>query len=313
MKNTNGHKEQKQGELQASSLEAVRERVEGLWQQAMSNRTSGREELAAAKANRAKAETERQLVANAALDVTKKTCDELIREAEKRLANAKEAESKARKKHTEAQKEWEQAKKESNEACSYRDKAVAEVESYRETVTAEADSYSTKVRSEADAYRERVMAEAETCRETTLAGAQEETQRIREEAREMAAQECAELKRHAGHEIQTVLAEIDTMKQAAQEELEAQRIYTQAASLNAMTTDLQSRMMEQVDKALADNDGSDTNDAPVEQEQTWEPGDVVKADVPVVVAMANGHQNGTSTEHKETKRRPRRSKKNKDT
>ena len=312
MKNMNGHKEQKQGELQANSLEEVRERVEGMWQQAMSNRSSGREELAAAKANRAKAETERQLVANAALDVTKKTCDELIREAENRLANAKEAESKAGKKHTEAEKEWEQAKKESNEACSYRKKAVAEVEGYRETVTAEADSYNTKVRSEADAYRERVTAEAETCRETMLAGAQEETQRIRDEAREMADQECAELKRHVSQEIQTVLSEIDNMKQAAQEELEAQRIYTEAASLRTMTTDLQSQMMERVDKALAENEGSDTNDAPVEQDEIWEPGDVVKADVPVVVAMANGHQNGTPTNHKETKRQPRRSKKNKD-
>ena len=32
MKNMNGHKEQKQGELQANSLEAVREGVEGMWQ-----------------------------------------------------------------------------------------------------------------------------------------------------------------------------------------------------------------------------------------------------------------------------------------
>ena len=71
----------------------------------MNNRSSGREELAAAKANRAKAETQRQLVANAALDVNEHTCDELIREAEDRLANAKEAESKAGEKHTEAKKE----------------------------------------------------------------------------------------------------------------------------------------------------------------------------------------------------------------
>ncbi len=156
------------------------------------------------------------------------------------------------------------------------------------------------------------MAEAETCRETMLAGAQEETQRIRDETREMADQECAELKRHVSQEIQTVLSEIDNMKQAAQEELEAQRIYTEAASLRTMTTDLQSQMMERVDKALAENEGSDTNDAPVEQDEIWEPGDVVKADVPVVVAMANGHQNGASTNHKETKRRPKRYKKNKD-
>ena len=189
---------------------------------------------------------------------------------------------------------------------------MAEVQGYIETVTAEADPYNTKVRSEADAYRERVMAEAETCRETMLAGSQEEAQRIREEARAMVDQECAELKRHVSHEIQTVPSEIDNMKQAAQEELEAQRIYTEAASLKAMMTDLQSEMMERVDKAMAENEGPDTTDAPMELDEIWEPGDVVKADVPVVVAMANGHQNGTSINHKETKRRPKRYKKNKD-
>ena len=75
-------------------------------------------------------------------------------------------------------------------------------------------------RSEAGSYRERVMVDA-----------QQQAQEILERARSEAQSECQQLKEQAWQEAQKVMARVEVMKSAAQEELEAQRIYTESARL----------------------------------------------------------------------------------
>lgn len=52
---------------------------------------------------------------------------------------------------------------------------------------------------------------------------------------------------------------IDTIRSAAQEELEAQRIYAEAATIKAMSRDVQSQVMGSVDRALYDGSGQDVD------------------------------------------------------
>ena len=55
-----GNMEEQQESREVFSLDVSRERVESLWRQVLSQKSSGRADLAAAKASRAQAEMERQ-------------------------------------------------------------------------------------------------------------------------------------------------------------------------------------------------------------------------------------------------------------
>ena len=96
---------------------------------------------------------------------------------------------------------------------------------------------------EADGYRERVTAETDRYHEKVMAEAQEEAQRLREEDRAAALRECEELKRHVTYEVQAILGEVDAIRAAAQEELEAQRIYAEAANIKALSQEARSRVL----------------------------------------------------------------------
>ena len=202
-------------------LEDSRDQVESLWRQALNHKSSSQSDLAAAKANRARAEMERHRISNAALEATREACGELIAKAERQLTRAMEAETEAEKRLAESDNTLNQAK---------------------------------MARSEADSYSERVMAEA-----------QKEAQRIRDEASSATLRECADLKRNVTYEVQCILEEIETLRTAAQEELEAQRIYAEAATINAMSQDVRVQVRERVDKVLSGKNGSDVDAAFLEE------------------------------------------------
>ena len=105
-----------------------------------------------------------------------------------------------------------------------------------------------------------------------------EAQRIREEARAAALQECNELKRHVTNEVQAILDEIEAIRGAAEEELEAQRIYAETANIKAMTHDVRTNVVESVeavfgqDRALAEDSPSVDMEEPVVEAQAAQPG-----------------------------------------
>ena len=215
-------KDEQQDALQNIEMEVSRERVESLWRQVLNQKSSARADLAVARASRAKAEMERQRISNEALEATREACRQLIAETEQKLATARQAADDAASKLAEREKELQQAQAERSEA-----------ERYRDRVTAEADS-----------YREKVLAET-----------QQEAHRIREEARSGALHECQELKRHVTYEVQSILAEVDSIRAAAQEELEAQRIYSETANLKATTEEVRAQVLGNVNRAT--EQGSD--------------------------------------------------------
>ena len=137
--------------------------------------------------------------------------------------------------------------------------ARSEAESYREKTMAEANSNRDRVMAEADRYHEKVMAEA-----------QEEAQRLREEARAAALRECEELKRYVTYEVQAILGEVDAIRAAAQEELEAQRIYAEAANIKALSQDARSRVLRADQSTRGEESASLTDVASLEESGAWE-------------------------------------------
>ncbi len=70
MANTDEGKEEKKEPLDDFSLAVPRERVESLWRQVLTQRSTGRSDLAAARASRSKAELERRRIYHEALEAT---------------------------------------------------------------------------------------------------------------------------------------------------------------------------------------------------------------------------------------------------
>ena len=229
-----GNEEEREQTPETFSLEVSRERAESLWRQVMGQKSSGRPDLAAARASRAKAEMERQRVSQEALDATSEACKQIIEETEKQLTKAKEAQDQAEQKLAEAETHVKQAQMAQSEAYDYREKILAEAESQRVNVMAEADSYRTKV----------------------MADTEKDVQRLHDEARAAALQECEDLKRHVTYEVQAILAEVDAIRAAAQEELEAQRIYAETANIKATSLEVRAQVMGRVDKAVNENTAS---------------------------------------------------------
>ena len=79
-------------------------------------------------------------------------------------------------------------------------------------------------------------AEAERARERMLAEAEEKAQKIVDKARTATQEEVSELKRRALEEIKGIMARVDSIRVAAEEELETQRILTNIAKLKATST-----------------------------------------------------------------------------
>ena len=165
------------------------------------------EQLALSQASRVHAEAERQRVAKGIVDATREACQKLIADGEKVLKKAKRLEVEAERKHQAAETAIEKAN----------------------TLRAEVDAYSQKVKSEADAFR----ADADSHAERAVAEAQQQAQEILERARSAAQRESAELKEQAAFRAKQMLGQAQVIRAAAQEELEAHRIYVEAARLNA--------------------------------------------------------------------------------
>lgn len=251
------------------SMEVSLDRVESLWRQALSQRSSSKSDLSAARASRAKAEMERQRISTVSLEATREACKELIAEAERQQVKAKQEEGEAGKKLAEAQEHMEQAHMVRAEADSYREQMKAEGDTYREEIKAEVDGYREQMKADADVYREKTMSDADTHKEKVVSEAQQESQRIREESRAAALQECDDLKRHVTYEVQCILSEIDAIRTAAGEELEAQRIYAEAATIKTMSQDVRSEIMESVERSMGEWTATHDEEMPQSEETSW--------------------------------------------
>ena len=104
-----------------------------------------------------------------------------------------------------------------------------------ETARAQVERERQQVETELGRAKE-TRAEAERARERMLAEAEEKAQKIVDKARTATQEEVSELKRRALEEIKGIMARVDSIRVAEEEELETQRILTNIAKLKATST-----------------------------------------------------------------------------
>ena len=158
--------------------------------------------LEQAQALKSEAEKYRSQVQRQSVEATEELCNQMREEAEE------EADA-ARRLRTQAEEKW----------------SGAHAELERATVS----------REEADAYMAAVRTEAEDYRRTVMLQADEETKRIRGEARTEANTSVAIQKERVDEDIRRAMAGIEKMQQAVQAELEAQQAFTEALRMKALS------------------------------------------------------------------------------
>lgn len=205
------------------------------------------EQLNLARVSRSQAESARQRIANEILEATKEVCQKLVSDGEQTLAKARHLEAEAQQKHVEVESHLEAAQSAKSDAEAHAKKVKAEAEQQAQKKLDQAQT----TRSEADAYREQLLVdvqqqvqaelsqaqavrdEADSYRDKVMAEAEKQAQEVLHNARAAAEKECSEMKQRASVESQKMLSEAQLIKAAADEELEAQRIYVEASRLEA--------------------------------------------------------------------------------
>jgi len=87
------------------------------------------------------------------------------------------------------------------------------------------------IRAEAESYRARIMAEVD-----------QEAKEFIDQAKSTTDKECLTLRTQAAQEAQRILGQVELMKTAVQEELETQKIYTDAARIKVSSDELLSKL-----------------------------------------------------------------------
>ncbi|MDA1219722.1 MAG: DUF3179 domain-containing (seleno)protein [Chloroflexi bacterium] len=228
------------------------------------------EQLTKAKASRVHAETVRQKIASEIMAATKRLYQTLVEEGEQTLEQAKTLEAEAELKMLEAQRELQHAQNIRQESDSYRQKVINQTKEQSEemlqqsqTIKAEAVAFREKLlfeikqqaaqeldlakssRIEADAYRERVIAQTQRQADETI-----------NRALLTAEQEGKEIKQKHAIEAQRVLAQAELIKAAAEEQLQAQCLYAEAANLQSESREILDQARSQANQEKISSDAS---------------------------------------------------------
>lgn len=206
-----------------------------------------KEQLARAKAVRVHAEAARQKICSEIMDASKRLYRNLVAEGEQALERARNLEAAAELNMQESQQELQRSQILRQEADAYRKKVLTQSNHQSQEIIQQADA----IKAEAVAYREKLLLEikqqadlqldqardrridADAYRERAIAQAQRQANNTLERSRLTAEQVGSEIKLRYDMEARDLLARAELIKAAAEEQLEAQRIYADAASLQS--------------------------------------------------------------------------------
>ena len=195
----------------------------------------------------------RELVRSLLLDPSDEQTEKLLRQmlvlegfSRDQLAAAKVSRAEAERAREQAEAEIVQT---TRELCDHlRTEAQRELDRARE-LKAEAERTQLAVQRELERAKE-LRTGAESYREKIVAEAQKQAQEILDHARALAEEERADLKRQALEEIKKILTDIDTIRAAAQEQIEAQRILTSVAQMRAASSALAAQVPGKPESAM---------------------------------------------------------------
>jgi hypothetical protein len=181
------------------------------------------------------------------MDASKRLYQNLVAEGEQALERARNLEAAAKLNVQESQQELQRSKSLRQEAEAYRKNVIAESNQRSQAILQQAEA----IKAEAVAYRETLLLEikqqadleldqardrridADAYRERAIAQAQRQANNTLERSRLTAEQVGSEIKLRYDMEARDLLAKAELIKAAAEEQLEAQRIYADAASLQS--------------------------------------------------------------------------------
>jgi len=179
--------------------------VEAVWRQALLLKEILHDEKATAHKRRNEAEEARRAAERDAIAATESVCQAMRADAEEQIGAAREA---------------------LDEAEHVRTEALADAERVGQDAAAEL-YVAKKVRAEAEEYAVRVEANARQKSEATLAEARKNAEQLREDMR-----------RETADDIRKLMDDIEAVRAAADEEMETQRILTEAARIRALSPGL---------------------------------------------------------------------------
>ena len=184
------------------------------------------------------------------MEVSRERVESLWRQAMAQKSSARSDLSAARANRSKAEMERQKTSNQALEATRTACRELIQEAEHQLARAKQAESQAKQTLADAEQESKRVQGlreGAEEYRERIIKVAQEEALRVREEGRDAALQESAEIKRHVTYEVQCILSEIDAVRAAAQEELETQRIYTDAASIRATSHDVRTQVLAKLD------------------------------------------------------------------
>lgn len=295
------------------SFEEPRERAKELWDQvALINGYSARLP-AVARSSRIEAERERQRMSEDALEATKQLCDKIVAEAEGHMERARmtvgkaeetfeaaaakieeaevilggaksvaavavgDAEDKAKsivdKVQRELQAKSEDAKSNRSDSATAAGKIIAEARSQAEAISEEALSEVQGILAEAEKWQ----ADSNAAADKDLEEAKRRAQDIGDQAYEATQQEIDAMKAETHDGIQKIMAEIEMMGSALQEEKEAQEIYSEAAEIKAYSAQRLSQARKSIDGEESDSNQQETIIVPFQSAESGR--DVVESDL----------------------------------
>ncbi|MDP6454548.1 MAG: hypothetical protein QF898_14695 [SAR202 cluster bacterium] len=250
--------------LKALSLDDLPEGgLDNLWSRLktiMADRPDPSQGMGAAPDRRADAQAALQKAEQGAMQATNVAFDKMRVEADEELASAQKIKTAAAQKHQEAEAAVAQANEFKTMAKQQADEMLSEASSRVDTMLADAQDKIRQITIDSEQQGEALVQEAETAAQEIVAGAQAK-------AKEVADLQVGVLKSEAIEEIKMVRDGIARMQAELEEELETQRILTDAARLNMVSGAVAAGAGNYVEKVAATRS-----------------------------AVPNGHQNGSVSE-----------------
>ena len=232
--------------------------------------------LARARANRSHAETARQKIINEIMEASKALYQKLVEDGSHALERARQLETDAGLRRREVQRELENSSNIRAEADAYREQVIAQTQREAQEMLQQAHA----IKAEAIAFREKLLEQvrkqaqeeleqaqserlnADAYREKVIAESQRQAKEVLEQARSSAQQEGAEIVQRCSVEAERILAQAELVKAAAQEQLEAQRLYADIANLET-----ESREVLEQARARLSNPSPQSEEEPSQEEE----------------------------------------------
>jgi hypothetical protein len=201
--------------------------------------------LTRARARRSQAESARQKIINEIMEASKALYQKLVEEGTQTLEKAKQLETDAELRHLEAQRELEHSNNIRSEADAYREKVTYQTQHQAQQMLRQAQA----IKAEAIEFREKLLEQvkqqtrdeleqaqserldADAYRENIIAQTQDQAKEILDQARSTAERKGAEIVQRYSVEAERILSQAELIKAAAQEQLEAQKLYAEVADL----------------------------------------------------------------------------------